>query len=85
MSQEQPPPLPDGRGGWIHDTPRPTPPPPPRRTDRPRVIGDVGQAVAIESGLGDLNTAVRKLKQAGLSWDEIELAFFEAMKEEFGK
>jgi hypothetical protein len=49
------------------------------------VIGDVGQAVAIESGLGDLNTAVRKLKQAGLSWDEIELAFFEAMKEEFGK
>ncbi len=76
-----PPPLPD----WASDAPRPTPPPPPRRTDRPRVIGDVGQAVAIESGLGDLNTAVRKLKQAGLSWDEIELAFFEAMKEEFGK
>jgi hypothetical protein len=81
MSQEQPPPLPDGRGGWIHDTPRPTSPPPPRRTDRPRVIRDVGQAVAIESGLGDLDTAVRKLKKAGLSWDEIHNAFYKAIRD----
>jgi hypothetical protein len=72
-----PPPLPD----WAHDTQRPTSPPPPRRTDRPRVIRDVGQAVAIESGLGDLDTAVRKLKQAGLSWDEIHNAFYKAMRD----
>ena len=76
-----PPPLPD----WARDTPRPTPPPPPRRTDRPRVIRDVGQAVVIQSALGDIDKAVRILHRAGLSWDDIELAFFEAMKDSFGK
>jgi hypothetical protein len=45
------------------------------------VIGSVEQAVAIESGLGDLNTAVRKLKQAGLSWDEIHNAFYKAIED----
>ena len=76
-----PPPIPD----WAQDAPRPTSPPPPRRTDRPRVIRDVGQAVVIQSALGDIDKAVRILHRAGLSWDDIELAFFEAMKDSFGK
>ncbi len=80
MSQEQPPPLPDGRGGWAHDTPRPTPPPPPRRTDRPRVIRSVEQAVAIHEALYSLGNAVRRLKEAGLSDDEIGHAFWAEMK-----
>ena len=75
------PPFPD----YPDDAPRPTPPPPPRRTDRPRVIRDVGQAVVIQSALGDIDKAVRILHRAGLSWDDIELAFFEAMKDSFGK
>jgi len=58
-------------------------PPPPKRTDRPRVIRDVGQAVVIQSALGDIDKAVRILHRAGLSWDDIELAFFEAMKDTF--
>ncbi len=79
-----PPPFPDGPvPDWAQDTPRPTPPPPPRHTDRPRVIRDVGQAVAIQSALGDIDKAVRILHRAGLSWDDIELAFFEAMKDTF--
>jgi hypothetical protein len=45
------------------------------------VIRSVEQAVAIESGLGDLDTAVRKLKKAGLSWDEIHNAFYKAMRD----
>ena len=56
-------------------------PPPPKRTGCPRVIRDVGQAVAIESGLGDLDVAIRKLKKAGLSWDEIHNAFYKAMRD----
>jgi hypothetical protein len=75
-----PPPFPD----YPDDTPRPTSPPPPRRTDRPRALPTWSEAVAIQSGLDDLDTAVRKLKKAGQSWDEIELAFFKAMKAEFG-
>jgi hypothetical protein len=70
-----PPPLPN----WAHDTPRPTPPPPPRRTDRPRVICDVGQAVAIHEALYSLGHAVRQLKEAGLSDDEIRQAFWAKM------
>jgi hypothetical protein len=49
------------------------------------VIRDVGQAVVIQSALGDIDKAVRILHRAGLSWDDIELAFFEAMKDSFGK
>ena len=66
-----PPPIPD----WAHDAPRPTPPPPPRRTDRPRVIRSVQQAVAIHEALCNLARAVRRLKEAGLSHAEIEEAF----------
>jgi hypothetical protein len=72
-----PPPPPD----WAFDTPRPTSPPPPRRTHRPRVIRDIGQAVAIQSGLGDLDAAICKLKQAGLSLREIHSAFYDALQD----
>ncbi len=85
MSQEQPPPLPDGRGGWAHDTPRPTPPPPPRRTNRPRVIRSVEQAVAIHEALYSLGRAVRQLKGAGLSDDEIRQAFWAEMQSSWGE
>lgn len=72
-----PPPFPDYPDG----TPRPTPPPPPRRTTRPRALPTWSEAVASQSGMGDLDTAVRKLKQAGLSWDEIHNAFYKAMRD----
>ena len=72
-----PPPFPD----YPDDTPRPTSPPPPRRTDRPRALPTWSEAVAIQSGLDDLDTAVRKLKKAGLSWDEIHNAFYKAMRD----
>ncbi len=71
-----PPPIPD----WAQDAPRPTSPPPPRRTDRPRVIRSVQQAVAIHDALCNLARAVRRLKEAGLSDDEIKQAFWAEMK-----
>jgi hypothetical protein len=71
-----PPPIPD----WAQDAPRPTSPPPPRRTDRPRVIRSVQQAVAIHDALCSLGHAVRRLKEAGLSHVEIEEAFRAEMK-----
>ena len=51
------------------------PPPLPRRTDRPRVIRSVEQAVAIHQALCSLGRAVHQLKQTGLSHLEIEEAF----------
>jgi hypothetical protein len=80
MPKNGPPPLPDGRETWAHDTPRPTSPPPPRRTDRPRVIRSVGQAVAIHEALCSLGHAVRQLKEAGLSDADIEQIFRTEMK-----
>jgi hypothetical protein len=76
------PPFPDGPvSDWTANTPRPTPPPPPRRTDRSQVIDSIGQAVAIQSALGDLDAAICKLKQAGLSLREIHSAFYEALQD----
>ncbi len=71
-----PPPIPD----WAQDTPRPTPPPPPRR-----MMYTANKAGEIHAGLCVLRNAVKQLKQAGQSWDEIEVAFFEAMKAEFDR
>jgi hypothetical protein len=66
------PPLPDGRGGWIHDTPRPTSPPPPRR--RPRVPIDSDNSLA-RAGLRALRRAVQDFRAAGLSDADIEQIF----------
>jgi hypothetical protein len=54
---------------------------PPKPTTRPRVIRDIGQAVAIQSGLGEMDKAIRALKRAGLSWGEIHTAFWNAMRD----
>jgi len=43
------------------------------------------KAGEIHAGLCVLRNAVKQLKQAGQSWDEIEVAFFEAMKAEFDR
>ena len=48
---------------------------PPNPTPGPRVICSVQQAVAIHEALCSLGHAVRRLKEAGLSHDEIEEAF----------
>jgi hypothetical protein len=53
---------------------------PPKRTTRPRVIRSVQQAVAIHEALRSLGHAIRRLKEAGLSHDEIEEAFRAEMK-----
>jgi hypothetical protein len=73
-----PPPLPDGRGGWIHDTPRPTPPPPPRRKARVPIDSDSSLA---RDGMRALRRAVQDFRAAGMSNAEIERAFWAAIRD----
>lgn len=80
-----PPPLPDGRGGWIHDTPRPTSPPPPRKrrafiTYEYDGIDDYEESLA-RDGLQKLRKAVEQLRKAGCTGREIERAIYEAMRD----
>jgi hypothetical protein len=49
------------------------------------VIRSVEQAVAIDEALYGLGRAVRRLKQAGLSDDEIRQAFWAEMKPSWGE
>ena len=53
---------------------------PPKPTPRPRVIRSVQQAVAIHEALCSLGHAIRRLKEAGLSDDEIKQAFWAEMQ-----
>ena len=64
------PPFPD----YPDDAPRPTPPPPPRR-----MMYTANKAGEIHAGLCILRNAVQQLKHAGLSNEEIKLAFWAEM------
>ena len=80
--QNGPPPFPDGPvSDWTANTPRPTPPPPPRRTDRPRMIYEPKHAVQVHEALRKIAQAIHELKRAGLSDDKIELAFWAEMQD----
>ena len=78
-----PPTLPDGRGGWIHDTPRPTPPPPPSVNRRAfiRSEWDELEENAAREGMKALRKAVARLHFAGCTGREIERMFWAAMRD----
>ena len=71
-----PPPLPDGRGGWIHDTPRPTLPP--RHRTRIPINSDSSLA---RDGMRALRRAVQDFRAGGLTNAEIERAFWAAIRD----
>ena len=80
-----PPPLPDGRGGWIHDTPRPTPPPPARRRQpAPHYLDDSDDSLA-RDGLRALRRAVQDFRLAGMSNAEIERALTVLLRDSWGE
>ena len=73
-----PPPLPDGRGGWIHDTLRPTPLPPPRRRSRVPIDSDSG---FVRDGMRALRRAVQDFRAGGLSNAEIKAVFLAEIRD----
>jgi hypothetical protein len=87
-----PPPLPDGRGGWIHDTQRPTPPPPPKRRQpvpqsykpAPHYLDDTDDGFVLD-GLRALRRAVQDFRLAGMSNAEIERALTVLLRDNWGE